>query len=888
MAAIEETLILQDRFSATFSHFLQMGTQAAQTSVQTAQAVSGIGTAAVQAAAQSVTIGKGMASGAELAAQAAKNYQSQLNRIDRQLISLNAQFEAALQEQQAMANAGKQNTAAFAQLDRSIESTGQKIRSLTTQYAMLAPQAQEAAQAARRFVQAQEMAAEQARQAKIVAAEQARQAKIVAAEQARQAAEQAQQVQRAAAAQAQQMELTAQFTQTQAMANQMIAATSGTFYATGNATAYYAQQLNAIGQQLAQTNVEMRIQQQILSNVAAAEGNTSAEAVRLTQELSATTARAQSLTRQQATLRSMLEQAAGSTRNAERALRQYSAQTNAAGNATNAFMGRLRGLVGAYAGLRGLGSLLNLSDEMVATTARINRMNDGLQTTDELNKMIFQSALRSRGAYAETADFVSKLGTQAGSAFGSSAEIVAFAEQINKQLALSGVSAQAASGALLQLTQGLSSGVLRGEELNSVLEQTPMIAQNIAKYMGVTTGEMRELASKGAVTAQVVKNAMFSAAQETNELFENIPMTWGQMWTRMQNIAIRASTPILNGVNKIINGIDDGIEWVADHLDTVIPVVAAVSSAFVLLGASAAAAKIPMVAAAIEGAAAWAVANWPILAVAASIGLVIYQARQMGATWEEIGTVVGGVFAGMYAAAMNSFIVPSQNGFANLANFMGNVFKNPTAAIVGLFYDTMLTVLGYIRTMAHAIEDLLNKIPGFEINVASYLDSVYEWAQGAAEEAKKNSGWTEYVKPWEFLDYSETMSKGANIGKRAGAWLDNLNMDDLKEQLFGSGSMNFGGDTTSAYLQQIANNTSGIKKAVSAADEDIRSLVDVAERRYINNINLTNQTPVITINGANTGNTSADRKVLADTIARILLEESASNGSRSTARPQFG
>ena len=188
---------------------------------------------------------------------------------------------------------------------------------------------------------------------------------------------------------------------------------------------------------------------------------------------------------------------------------------NSAANAarqTSGLVSTLRNLAGAFISIQGVKSLVSLSDEMASIRARLNMMNDGLQTTEELNQMIYESAQRSRGAYQETANFVAQLGNLAGSAFSSTSEIVAFAEQINKQITLSGASASAASAAILQLTQGLSSGALRGEELNSVLEQTPMIAQSIADYLGVSTGEMRELASEGALTASVVKNAIFAAA----------------------------------------------------------------------------------------------------------------------------------------------------------------------------------------------------------------------------------------------------------------------------------------------------------------------------------------------------------------------------------------
>ena len=243
------------------------------------------------------------------------------------------------------------------------------------------------------------------------------------------------------------------------------------------------------------------------------------------------------------------ETAANATKAARTATQQMEQAQKAASASTDTLSRSLKSLAGGYLGLQGLRSVLNLSDTITATTARLDMMNDGLQTTAELNSMIWQSAQRARGAYAGTASFVAQLGNLAGNAFSSNAEIVAFAEQINKQIALSGTSAAGASAAILQLTQGLSSGALRGEELNSVLEQTPMIAKTIADYMGVTTGEMRELASQGAVTAEVVKNAMFAAADETNAKFEQMPMTWSQVWTQMQNMAIKALEPVLGAVS---------------------------------------------------------------------------------------------------------------------------------------------------------------------------------------------------------------------------------------------------------------------------------------------------------------------------------------------------
>lgn len=148
-------------------------------------------------------------------------------------------------------------------------------------------------------------------------------------------------------------------------------------------------------------------------------------------------------------------------------------------------MNMIKGAVAAYVTIQSVTSALNLSDQLTSTTARLNLMNDGLQTTAELQDMIYLSAERSRGAYQTTADAVSKLGLMAGDAFDSSAEIIAFTEQLNKQFTIAGTEAAGIDAAMLQLTQAMGSGVLRGEEYNSILEQAPNIIQSIADYLEI-------------------------------------------------------------------------------------------------------------------------------------------------------------------------------------------------------------------------------------------------------------------------------------------------------------------------------------------------------------------------------------------------------------------
>lgn len=222
-------------------------------------------------------------------------------------------------------------------------------------------------------------------------------------------------------------------------------------------------------------------------------------------------------------------------------------------NEANDLMNMIKGAVAAYVTIQSVTSALNLSDQLTSTTARLNLMNDGLQTTAELQDMIYLSAERSRGAYQTTADAVSKLGLMAGDAFDSSAEIIAFTEQLNKQFTIAGTEAAGIDAAMLQLTQAMGSGVLRGEEYNSILEQAPNIIQSIADYLEVPKGQLKDMAAEGQITAEIVKNAMFAAADETNAKFEQMPMTFAQIGQSIENTAMMAFTPVLQRMNEIAN-----------------------------------------------------------------------------------------------------------------------------------------------------------------------------------------------------------------------------------------------------------------------------------------------------------------------------------------------
>lgn len=219
----------------------------------------------------------------------------------------------------------------------------------------------------------------------------------------------------------------------------------------------------------------------------------------------------------------------------------------------NELTNTIRNAVLAFVSIQSVGKALNISDELVQTTSRLNMMNDGLQSTQELVNMVYAAAQDARGSFSEMADVVARFGNNAGDAFGSSEEIVAFADLIQKQMTIAGASTQEASNAMLQLSQALGSGVLRGDELNSIFEQAPNLIQSIADYLDVPIGQIREMASEGELSADVVKAAIFASADEINAKFEEMPMTWGQIWQSMKNTALIAFQPVLQRLNDIAN-----------------------------------------------------------------------------------------------------------------------------------------------------------------------------------------------------------------------------------------------------------------------------------------------------------------------------------------------
>ena len=223
--------------------------------------------------------------------------------------------------------------------------------------------------------------------------------------------------------------------------------------------------------------------------------------------------------------------------------------------------------------LQGLSSITNVSDDFVLTNARLDLMNDGLLTTADLQDKILASAQRSRAEYGATASSIAKMGILANDAFTSTEEIVAFTELMNKSFKIGGAGIQEQTSAMYQLTQAMAAGKLQGDEFRSIMENAPMLAEAIAKFTGRSKGELKEMSSEGLITADIIKGAMFAAAEDINTKFEDMSKTFGDAWTSVKNQTLEAFQPVIERMNELINskGFETfstnaikGITWVAN------------------------------------------------------------------------------------------------------------------------------------------------------------------------------------------------------------------------------------------------------------------------------------------------------------------------------------
>ena len=601
-------------------------------------------------------------------------------------------------------------------------------------------------------------------------------------------------------------------------------------------------------------------------------------------------------------------------------------------------MGTIKRVVGAYVGIQSVGKILNMSDELTQTTSRLDLMNNSFNEingtaneTSELVNMVYAAAQDARGSFSDMASVVARFGNNARDAFGNSEEVVAFADLVQKQMTIAGASTQEAANAELQLSQALGSGVLRGDELNSIFEQAPNLIQNIADYLDVPIGQIREMAADGELSADVVKAAIFAAADDINGKFDEMPMTWGQIWQSMQNTAVMAFQPVLQRLNGMANSdafqglVDGAIEamattanmvlnifdlvgsvagFVADHWSIIEPIILGVAAAIIIYTAFTKGAEIASRAASLATNA-WTAAQGAFNAVMSMnpVGLVIIAVvlliaiiyAAVAAVNHFAGTSVSatGLICGAFATALafigNLFIgaantiigtgVTLWNLIANFVNAFALVFNNPVAGIEALFLSLFNFIVEVIESAARMLDavfgsSLADAVAGFQNKVQAKVDAVI--TENGGSEILKTVEMSDYQ--FNRFNYGDAWNSGYNFGQGIDDKISNFSLSDI----FGKTDIPNPDDYISGFsdaiansgaggnLDRIADDTSAIKDSVDITDEDLKYLRDIAEQEAINRFT----TAEIKLDMTNNNNVSsnADLDGIVDGMTTKVLE----------------
>lgn len=593
-------------------------------------------------------------------------------------------------------------------------------------------------------------------------------------------------------------------------------------------------------------------------------------------------------------------------------------------------------------------------DKLTLIEARLNLINDGLQSTGELQDKILASANRARMSYSDMASSVAKLNMLASDFFNSNDEAIAFVETLNKMFVVSGTGAQEASAAMYQLTQAMGGGKLQGDEFRSIMENAPMLADAIATQMGKTKGELKELSSKGLITADIIKAAMFNSAEDINKKFASMPKTFGQMMQVTKNYMMKAMEPVAKEFSEFINSaegealftdlaiacvrfadvalkglklISQGIAFMKRNWESIKPVIMSVAILMVSAALMAAGAWVlanwpllqlvgtiaailyvldllginvgavvgvliswfqgfvalleyllpliwaigvavityfalsflvtlptiiasiwtvvtglwAMIPPLIASFIAWLALNWPILLVAIAVGLLIFIMGQFGVTTADVLGFIMGLFF-MLGAIITNIMIFLYNIFGSFAVFIGNLFINPLAAIKMLFLDMGLYIIDTIHWVAKALENLVNMIPGVEVNITAGLESIMAKIQAARSAVESESG-VEKFQELDSMDLGKEFGKGFNKGSNFGASLGGgggggISLPKLPGGLdpskFGAAAPGSGGLDDGKLKGGKLDEVGKIKDDVTITDEDIKMLKDIASTEFVN------------------------------------------------------
>lgn len=720
-----------------------------------------------------------------------------------------------------------------------------------------------------------------------------------------------------------------------------------------------AEKLNSAALQTELTyQAELQILKQVEAEarkIIAAEGTQTARA----QDIIASVREQRSLVQ---SLKGNYDNVAKSIKNGHNNQEQFNNSINTANSSSNKLLNTVKNIVLTLGGVTAMKSLVNLSDTTTSNKSRLELIVDDNSSVAELENKIFAMSNRTRSDFIATSNIISKLGILAGENFKNNDEIIAFTELMNKNFAISGASIQEQTSAMYQLTQAMAAGKLQGDEFRSIMENAPLLADAIAEYTGKSKGELKELSSEGLITADIIKNAMFASADQINAKYSKMPMTWGQIWTKMKNVAVKALDPVLVKINELANnqqvqemfnifidgvslavqailGLIEGISWLVSILEPVAPIILGIVGAYVafniISGITSGIISIMALVQGIQSAASMMQAGATFSATAAQWGLnsallacpitwivILIMALIVALTylwftndkvayailylWDalRLGIMVAGlgiqaVWYALQLAALYLWLGIQTVVLGLMTAWFG--FQTGVEAVCLGVLSIFQGLYNGIVSIVNAIITVLNKIPGVEIDTVEAASFANDFAGKMAnniidrnsklqEMASQMDGTMDQINNIKGKMGSELSASATNIQNTA-ANMNNTRQDRVEHRndwingagnaiknvlsdksftidpsQFGNGNGTLG--DIAGNTKDIANNTREI------TDEDLKYLIDIAERDTINRFT----TVPLTINLTNNNNINGEQDIdgIVDQVTNKLttrLEE---------------
>ncbi len=544
----------------------------------------------------------------------------------------------------------------------------------------------------------------------------------------------------------------------------------------------------------------------------------------------------------------------------------YNQSLRNTGAVANVASSGLMRLVGAVISLAAVKKSMDLTDAYTNTNARLAMITDNLEEQKALQEAIFAAADRSRGSYVEMANATAKMKMLAGDAFGSNEEALGFTELLQKSLKVSGAGTSEQQSAFLQLTQAMSAGKLQGDEFRSVMENAPMVANAIAEYMGKSKGELKEMSSQGLITADIIKGAMFEAADDINGKFAQMPMTFADVWQKIKNAGVEAFGGVFEKANAMLNSemgqsviqnligvvhmaagafsaVLDGIGWVSENLDWLGPIIFSVASAFLAY----------QLATGLAAAAQWvlnsAMLASPIFLFVAAIALAValtYKFASYIATTTGVASSGFGVIAGSVNVVIQFFwnllltvanvAIGISNAIAALGSNMQIAFGNSISGVKAWFYDLLSTAVSVIAGIAAE----LNKLPFVEFDYSGLISAADKYAAKSASAAAEKQEYVSIGDAFENgMNTYDAFQDGwvKNAFDSGASWGDSA-MDKISGMLGGFDNTGAGSEIDFSQFATAGNPATIKGKGKGGAvkvenEEDIEWMRKLAERDYV-------------------------------------------------------